>query len=499
VRFKVKNIDISTGSVPVVVLDRNECLEMDIHLNERVRIVNKKNKKEIVAAVDFYEAHLPKTHIILMAEVTKKLNVKDGQYIELFREENPIALRYIKEKLNGIELNKPKIEEIITAVVNGRLTDIDLTYFVSSCYIRGLSIKEIVALTSSIVDTGEVLDLRSNPREHIYDKHCVGGVAGNRTTMCVIPIIAAYGLKIPKTSSRAITSPAGTADTMEVLANVCLDNNKLKEVVAKTNACLVWGGALNLAPADDKIIRVEHPLSIDTNGLMLSSILAKKLSVGSTHILIDIPYGEYSKIKNSKRAKALKKLFIKIGKKLGLTIQVIITNGTEPIGNGIGPLLEALDVLKVLQNDPTAPKDLREKTLFMATELLSMHLHDKKKSKAIVTEILDSGKAYHKFMDILSAQGKKKLPPLAKYHATVYATHSGIITAINNNEITRVARFCGAPKSKEAGIYLHKKVHEKIGIGEPLVTLYANNEESLKYATDYFKKSDPYTIKIHKR
>jgi len=493
-RFKVKIINISTGSVPVVVLNRKDCAEMDLHLNERVKITNPKNNLSIIAAVDFYDKLFPKDTAALMSEVSDALKITEGQYIVLSREESPIALRYIKEKLTGKELNSEKINTIIQSVVEGRLTDIDLTYFVSSCYIHGLTNKEIVSLTKSIVHTGEMLNLKSHPGEHIYDKHCVGGLAGNRTTMLVIPIIAAYGLKIPKTSSRAITSPAGTADTMEVLAEVCLDTKKLEQVVKKTNACIIWGGALNLAPADDKIIRIEHPLSIDTDGLMMASILAKKLSVGSTDILIDIPYGEYAKVKTKSRAKKLRKMFIKIGRILGMKIKVIITDGSEPIGNGVGPLLEAIDVLKVLRNDADAPLDLKNKTLLMSAELIDMHIHNIKKSRKIVKELLESGKAYHKFMDIIDAQGRKKLPELAKFTRTVFSPRSGIVTNINNNDITRLARFCGAPKTKEAGVYMHKKVKNKVSFGDPLITFYSNNQESLDYAVEYFKNSTAYII-----
>jgi len=495
-RFKVKTIPISTGTVPVVVMNREECAEIDLHLNERVKIQNPKNKKQIIAAVDFYEkGEIPKTTIVLMKEVSIALGIKDGSFVELTRDDNPISIKYIKEKLQGEPLTKEKIDTIITDVVQGRLTDIDITYFVSGCYTHDLNNKEVVYLTKAIVDSGERLSLKDSAHERIFDKHCVGGVAGNRTTMLVIPIVAAYGLKIPKTSSRAITSPAGTADTMEVLANVCLDIKKLEEVVRKTNACIVWGGSLNLAPADDKILRIEHPLSIDTDGLMLSSILAKKFSVGSTDVLIDIPCAQDAKIKTMARAKRLKKLFIKIGRELGMTIKVIITNGEEPIGNGIGPLLEAIDVLKVLKNDPTAPLDLREKTLFMAAELIDMQVHNMNKSKNIVRDILDSGKAYHKFMEIIDAQGRRKLPDLAKFRLTFTCEKPGKVAFINNSDISRLARFCGAPKTKEAGVYMHKKVGDNVSHGDALLTLYSSNEQSLDYAKDYYNKSRPYRIK----
>lgn len=493
--FKVKIIPISTGTLPIVVLNREECAEMDIHLNERVKIINPKNKKEIIAAVDFQEDGLAKGTISVMQEVSAYLRINNKSHIQLVREDNPISVKYIKEKLENNKLSKEKIETIISDVVKGRLTDIDLTYFVSGCYVNGLNTDEIINLTKAIVNSGEQLNLKDKNDEKIFDKHCVGGVAGNRTTMLVIPIIAAYGVKIPKTSSRAITSPSGTADTMEVFCNVCLDAKKLEEVVRKTNGCIVWGGALNLAPADDKIIRVEHPLSIDTDGLMLASILAKKFSVGSNTILIDIPVAEDAKVKTLKRANALKKLFTKIGNALGMKIKIVITDGSEPIGNGVGPLMEAIDVLKVLKNDPTQPMDLRKKTIYMASELLDMHIHDMKKTRKIVEELLNSGKAYHKFMEIVHAQGKKKLPDLAKFKLTFSSERTGKIKFIDNKEITRLARFCGAPKTKQAGLYVHKKVGDFINRGDALITFYANNEDALNYAKDHYIKSKVFEIK----
>lgn len=493
--FKVKTIPIATGVVPVVVLNREACAELDFHLGERVKVTNPKNGREVIAVVDFYDnKKLRKDTIALMEEVSALLGIKEGMRVQISREDSPVSLSYIKGKLNGRTLTATEIATIIEDIVKGRITSIEMTYFVSACYAHGLSTSEVIALTRAIVETGEKLDLRASPQEHIYDKHCVGGVAGNRTTMCVIPIIAAYGLKIPKTSSRAITSPAGTADTMEVLAEVSLSAEKLQQVVQSTNACIVWGGALNLAPADDKILRIEHPLSIDTDGLMLASILAKKFSVGSTDILIDIPVAEHAKVKTWSRARLLRKQFTTIGRALGMNIKIILTDGSSPIGNGVGPLLEAIDVLKVLRNDIDAPKDLRAKTILMATELLAMHLGNRKKAQQAVVELLQSGRAYEKFMDIIAAQGKKKLPQLAKFHHTFTAQRKGVVRAINNHDISRMARFCGAPKTKEAGVYLHKKVGDIVQVGDALVTLYANNEQSLDYAKEYYEKNKVYAI-----
>jgi thymidine phosphorylase len=300
---------------------------------------------------------------------------------------------------------------------------------------------------------------------------------------------------MPKTSSRAVTSPAGTADTMEVLCNVNLDLEQMKKVVKKTNACIVWGGALNLAPADDKIIRIEKQLSIDAHGLLLSSVMSKKLSVSTTHLLIDIPYGAGAKVTTKKKARLLQSRFQKMSKLFGLKTKVILTDGSQPVGNGVGPVLECLDVLKVLQNnDP--PIDLKEKSIKMAGLMLELSGKVKKgEGYGLAKEILESGLAFRKFLEIVEAQGKNIIKPPGKYKYRVRAGKSGRITAICNEGIARTARIAGAPKSKAAGIYLHKKRGDKARKGELIATIYAESKEKRDFAKNYFLESNPIRIK----
>jgi len=196
-----------------------------------------------------------------------------------------------------------------------------------------------------MIDAGSRL---SWPHDIVVDKHCVGGLPGNRTTPIVVAIAAACGLIIPKTSSRAITSPAGTADTMETLTEVSLSLDDMRRVVDREGGCIVWGGSMNLSPADDILIRVERPLDFDSEGQMVASVLSKKLSAGSTHLVIDIPVGPTAKVRSTVMADSLALRLTQVGEALGLTLRVRQTDGTQPIGRGIGPSLEALDVLAVL-------------------------------------------------------------------------------------------------------------------------------------------------------
>jgi len=314
--------------------------------------------------------------------------------------------------------------------------------------------------------------------------------------MVIIPIVTAAGIAMPKTSSRAITSPAGTADTMESLANVIVEAPKLKKIVDKVGGFMTWGGGVDLAAADDKMIQARHPLSLDPQGMLLASIMAKKFSVSANRVLIDIPIGPQVKIKTRKEANNLKKRFLKLGKALGMRVKVIFTNGDEPIGRGIGPNLEAMDVMKVLQNEPDAPKELREKSLEMAGMLLEMCGKALPlRGKSLATKILDSGKAYEQMMKIIDAQGRKKtaLRP-GKFSKTIKALKSGTVSEINNSLVSHVARTAGAPKDPTAGMYMHKKLHDKVSKGEPLYTIYADSEERLSYTSEY-PLNKVYTIK----
>lgn len=324
--------------------------------------------------------------------------------------------------------------------------------------------------------------------------NCVGGVPGNRTTMVVIPIIAAAGFIIPKTSSRAITSPAGTADTMECLAKVELPESKIKKVVRKTGACIVHGGSMQLAPADDKIIDVEHPLSIDAEGQLLASVMAKKYSVSANHVLIDIPMGKSTKANNWSKAKHLRKMFHLIGRRLGMDVKVIVTNGSQPVGKGVGPLLEAEDVMAVLRNDPLAPEDLKRKALMMASILLEMTGKYRDGAK-VAREILESGKAYEKMKSIIKAQGKSRKPLLGKFRHEVKSSKKGKVRDIDNEVIAKIARIAGNPDDKGAGLYLNKKVDDPVKKGELLYTVYAENKFKLDLAKEFLRRNKGYLVR----
>ena len=490
-KFRVKDMDIATGGIFVAILNQKDAHKLDLHSGDRILVAD--GQKSITCILDISESDraVSDGKIGLFEEVLANLNVKHGAVVEVKFTGKPESVAHIRDKLFGKELRYREILHIMSDIAHDHLTDIEKTYFVAAGFVQGWTPEEIVHMTKAMVNTGK--RLKFSPMT--LDKHCIGGVGGNRTTMVVVPIIAAAGFTIPKTSSRAITSPAGTADTMECLAQVELSEQKIKEVVRKTGACIIHGGSLLLAPADDKIIDVEHPLSIDAEGQLLASVMAKKYSVSATHVLIDIPMGKGTKAPTKKKGRHLKKMFELIGKKMGMKVKVILTDGSQPIGNAVGPLLEAQDVMSVLRNDPHAPPDLRKKALYMAGQLLEMTKKYKKgQGEKVAQDLLDSGQAFRKMKDIIEAQGRQNNCTVGRFSHQVKAPRAGIITAIDNETIAKIARISGAPHDKGAGLLLVKKVGSSVQKNEKLFNIYAESEFKIKLVKEYLQQTNGYVI-----
>ncbi|EKD64091.1 MAG: hypothetical protein ACD_51C00072G0005 [uncultured bacterium] len=484
-------IEIRSGKQFIVLLNNRTAHMLDLHIGDRVKVKN--GKYEMTAILQISEEGFLDEHIGLYMEAWKQVHARRGQRLHISLCDKPASTIYIKEKLQGKRLSADKIDEIIKDIVADDLSDIEMTYFVSGCYIHGLDNMETAELTKAIVKHGSHLNFGDRL---VVDKHCIGGVPGNRTTMIVVPIVTSTGLLMPKTSSRAITSPAGTADTMEVIANVINDAGKLQKIAEKVGGFITWGGGVDLAAADDHMIRVRNPLSLDPEGMLLASIMAKKHSVGAKRCLIDIPVGPQVKIKDLKHAKHLRDRFIQIGKLLGIKVKVVFSDGSQPIGNGIGPLLEAQDVMKVLKCEPDAPQDLREKALYMAGVLLELG------GKALpgfgyrkARKILEKGIALEQMEKIIDAQGRKKLPPNAKLIYKVKTGKEGKVSHIDNAVIARLARIAGAPLDAAGGILLRKKLNDKVARGETIYEIHCDNEDRMNLAKEISRKNNGYTIR----
>jgi thymidine phosphorylase len=422
----------------------------------------------------------------------RRLGLPAGTTVSIAQARPPASLDAVRRKIGGSVLDPADFTAIIGDIACHRYAPMEIAAFLVACA-GSMSRAETLALTRAMADAGDRLTWSALP---VVDKHCIGGIPGNRTSMIVVPIIAAHGLTMPKTSSRAITSPSGTADTMEVLANVDIPAERIQAIVATEHAVLAWGGRVNLSPADDLLISVERPLGIDTAEQMVASILSKKLAAGATHLVIDIPVGPTAKVRTETDAVQLRKLFEYVAGELGLVIDVVVTDGSQPIGRGIGPVLEARDVMQVLRGEPEAPADLRERALLLAGRVLEFDpVLPGGSGLARASELLRSGAALAAMHRLMRAQGP---PPQSAVPGPIVhdvaAPDDGRVTAIDCRCIARIARLAGAPMDKGAGIDLFRKVGDPVAAGQALYRIHATSPTGLAYARGMAADTSGYTV-----
>ena len=479
--LKVHHLNWSAGR-PVIILNKKTADKLGANVNERISLKN--HSGEFLATLDTAQGLVKEDEVAVSKEVGQLMKVARNDKLEVGLAPLSKSLELIKKKMRGQSLERKEIKTIIQEIVNNSLSEADISLFVSSVYINKMSLDEITYLVEAFLETGFKLKL---PGKIIADKHCIGGIAGNRTTPLVVSICSAAGLIFPKTSSRAITSAVGTADVIEAIARVDFTVEDLQKIIKKTHAFMVWGGSLDLIPADTEILRVEKSLRLDVSSFLLASILSKKISVGSTHILIDIPFGKSAKV-NLNQALDLKNKFEYLGKRFKIKIKCVLTNGNQPIGNGVGAVLELIDIISILKGEGHS-KDLEEKAIFLSAQLLELTEKAKKgQGEKLARSILSSGKAYEKFKEIIQAQGGKIsfLSP-GKFSYDVLAKKSGKIIEIDNKKINELARVAGCPSDKSAGVYLYHHVGEKIKNGEKILTIYCESKYRLKKAIEFYK------------
>ncbi len=394
------------------------------------------------------------------------------------------SLGHVRAKVYGQPLGEAQYAAIMADISAGRYMDVHLAAFITGCAQQGLSDAEMVGMTRAMVAAGQRLDWGGRL---VMDKHCVGGLPGNRTTPIVVAIVAAAGLLIPKTSSRAITSPAGTADTMETLAPVELSLEEMRRVAERTGGCVVWGGSVSLSPADDVLVQVERSLDIDSEGQLVASVLSKKVAAGASHVVIDMPVGPTAKVRDARQAASLAAAIGRTGVALGLSVHVVETDGRAPVGRGIGPALEARDVLSVLQGSAGAPADLAARSVALAGVLLEIGgAAEAGAGEQLARRLLDTGEAWARFQAICEAQGGMRTPPDAPHTRVVSAEREGVLIRLDNRELARVAKLAGAPVDRAAGLELAVRPGERIERGQPLFTLHAQTRGQLAYAHDYW-------------
>ncbi|PIW28229.1 MAG: thymidine phosphorylase [Rhodospirillales bacterium CG15_BIG_FIL_POST_REV_8_21_14_020_66_15] len=492
--LKLKRIAIDTHPENVALLSRSCTLYRaeDFQALRKIEVVT--DGKQILANLIICDdnAIVAPDELGLGEQAFRRLGLTEGEQVRIAQAAQPRSLESIRAKIGGRTLSKAEIEAIIADITAYRYSPMEIAAFLISSA-SFMTTAEMLDLTEAMAKVGNRLDWDA---PIVVDKHCIGGIPGNRTSMIVVPIVAAHGLPVPKTSSRAITSPAGTADTMEVLAQVNLSIEDMRAVVEREKGCLVWGGHVNLSPADDILISVERPLRIDTPEQMIASIISKKLAAGSTHLVVDIPVGPTAKVRSHAAAVRLRKMFEYVGDKVGLIIDVVFSDGVQPVGRGIGPVLEARDVMAVLRNDPDAPQDLRERSLMLAGRMLDFDPELRGGAgHARARELLDSGQALAAMERIIKAQGPSTTThDLGGLVEVVRAQADGVVHAVDCYRLGRIARLAGAPLDKGAGIELLKKVGDPVTAGEPIYRIYACVAADFRFATTDAAQDNGYMI-----
>ena len=483
-RLQLVRLGIDTHQEPVVYMraDCHVCRSEGFAAHSRVRIETE--TASTLATLNVVHGDLIEPGAAGLSESAwTRLGAAAGQSARFSHAPPVVSLGALRSKIYGHALDEREIGAILRDVGAGHYSDVEIAALLTACTAGGMALDEVVGMTRGMVAVGQQLHWE---RDVVVDKHCVGGLPGNRTTPIVVAIVAAAGLWIPKTSSRAITSPAGTADAMETLAPVDLDLAAMRRVVEKEGGCLVWGGAVALSPVDDLLIRIERALDIDSEGQLVASVLSKKAAAGSTHVLIDVPVGPTAKVRDAQSAGALTRLLERVAREIGLQVRCVLTDGTQPVGRGIGPALEARDVVAVLQGSNDAPADLRDRSVALAGEVLELAAHCPlgQGSKAAAAALAD-GRAWAKLHAICEAQGGMREPPVAAHRWEHLSPTSGQLASIDNRRLARAAKLAGAPTAKAAGILLHARVGETLEAGQPLFELHAESVGELEYARDY--------------
>lgn len=489
-KLRLKRLGIDTHDEPIIYMrdDCEVCRSEGFEALARVRVDS--GETSIIATLNVVTSDiLTDDEASLSERAWRMLDAQEGELVRVTHPTPLVSLGHVRSKVYGHALGEAAYHAIIEDIVANRYSSAQISSFITACAGGRMTLDEMAYLTRAMITTGKQLSWET---PMVVDKHSVGGLPGNRTTPIVVSIAAASGLTIPKTSSRAITSPAGTADTMATLTDVDLSLEQMRRVVHEQGGCLAWGGAVRLAPADDILIRVERALDLDSEGQMIASILSKKAAAGSTHVVIDMPVGATAKVRDQVAADQLTHDLEAVGRRVGLEVSVVATDGRQPVGRGIGPALEARDVLAVLKGDPDGPEDLRERSLLLAGRLLELAgAAEAGKGQAQAAEVLDSGQAWRRFQAICKAQGGLREPTVAVHTHPVVAERAGVVGAIDNRRLARAAKLAGAPEDPAAGLVIHARLGDQVDEGQPLFTVHAETPGELAYSLQFVQSQDP--------
>lgn len=397
----------------------------------------------------------------------------------------------IEKKRDGKSLTREEIDFFVNGYTCGEVPDYQASSLAMAIFFQDMNDEERAALTMSMVNSGERIDL-SDINGIKVDKHSTGGV-GDTTTLVLAPLVAAVGVPVAKMSGRGLGHTGGTIDKLESVKgfNVEISEKDFIKLV-NDNQVAVIGQSGNLTPADKKLYALRDVTgTVNSIPLIASSIMSKKIAAGADAIVLDVKTGSGAFMKTLDDAEALAHAMVRIGNNVGRNTMAIISDMSQPLGNAVGNSLELKEAIATLKGN--GPKDLTELVLTLGSQMvvLAKQAESLDEARQMLVDAIKTGKALNKFKTFLSNQGgddsivdsPEKLPS-AKYQVEFKAKKDGFITEIIANEIGVASMMLGAGRqTKEdvidlgVGIVLNKKVGEHVEKGENILTIHTNTKK----------------------
>ncbi|MFI3241793.1 MAG: thymidine phosphorylase [Alphaproteobacteria bacterium] len=489
----IKKINIKSFSDNVVFVSKSCHLYNVKKLRTLTRVEVLGGKKTVYAFLEVIDedALVSPTQIGVNVECFKDLGLKEGDAVSIAVSETPKSYSLIKKKIYGNILSTSEYKKIADDIISKRYSNMDIAAFLVAMG-SFMTLEEVLSLTKSIISKNK---MKWEDEHIVADHYCIGGVPGNKTDLIILAIVSAYGIAFPKTCSFSLTSCSGMGNVASAFMNIDLKEKEFKTLVSENRAAIVAYDTLNVGDFNKQMSPVERYIGLTKAEQIAASIIAVKISCGITHLLIDIPVGPQARIRSSLEAMKLRKIFEYLGDSLGLHVDVCITDGREPIGNTIGPFLEARDVMKILKNQEDAPDDLREKSLFLAGKILEF---DPKlrggQGFLVAKEILESGRALDQFNKIISSQGRAEKPELGFLSYDFVSPQNGVVKAIDVGAINYLGVVTGANRNKLSGVEMFKKIGDEVEAGDVLFRVYSNTQSDFLKAKMFLSEALIYEV-----
>lgn len=494
---KVIKFDIQNWNWHIVMLNTEQASNYGIKDDDKISLIRK--WEEFVVDVVLTDRYVHANEIWVTNDFLEEYPIMEWDTVLVsFVKSNPLSMQAIRKKLLWKKITEEEIDAVIEDIKNNKIHDLVLAYYVATSFFYKSDIHELAYTTKA---TAYTWDMYRFPWI-VAGKYCIWWVPGNETTMIVVPILASLWVTVPKSFSKAITSPAATGECVNVLMDIEFDKQEVIRITDKVWACLVWNEKLNLAPVNDRIIKVSAPLGMEPYARMISSIMAKNYAMWINHCLIDIPMWPTAKVATSRDARRVAKRFKEIWEYLWIKMDVQITDWKEPIGKWIWAALQAREALRILQQHEDRSKDLEDKAIFLAARILLLCgvANSMNNATKLVTTQLKNWEAWKKMQEIIKAQNwnpniKSEDIELWKVSYDVVAQKNCVINKVDMRLLNTMVRWLWAPKEYKAWIYLHKKLWDKVKKWEVIYTMYSPSTNKLNLVKDMQQKKDFYTYK----